>query len=441
VSDTLPGSLGYVRPVEAADPPLDATVQRTAVRAFALGEGLAPIEVYEESSPDGRLAYAHLLQTIEERRDAMPAGPPLVLATLRVLGESAVERAWRLTLLCDVAEHVAFADRAPAEEALHADWAARSSGERRRERAREGMRARALRGIVLGRPPFGYAVEERTLTPHPRYGDVVKRMFREYVDDGLGFRRIAAGLNRDGIRSRLGRPWTPGSVRTVLQNPVYTGLYRRLGVVVPAAHPALVDRATFHVAQRKMGERRTSRSRQQRHEYLFSGLLRCGQCRGAMVGERRAGQDGAIVSYRCLNASGRGTCRARGHREDRIVIAVREELGRLDQSGPIAFRETAGPDPESARERHERQFVELLERWHAGQWRFDEFVARASPAATALHRLELPADQPPLDVGEAQARLVEEWDNLPPGERTTLLRAVVAEVVVSGDDIRVTRRR
>lgn len=433
--------LAYVRPIEDLDPPLDASIQRTAVRACARGEGLDAPEVFEEAAPDGRFAFLHLTQEIDAPGGSRDEAPSVVVATLPVLGETALERARRLLLLEATASRVIFADGHTSEAALEREWQARPEEERRRDRARESMRQKALRGLVLGRPPYGYVVEDRALVPHPRESQVVKQMFRAYLDEGEGLRRIAARLNRDGIRTRLGRAWTPGAVRTVLKNPAYTGLYRRLGVVVPASHPALIDRATFNATQRRMGERRTSKSDQERHEYPLAGLVRCGRCRSPMIGDRRNTQSGLAISYRCENATARGTCRARGVRAEVIEAAIREELTRSDAHYPVAAHVAEVPDQGARHHRLERRLAEGIERWVAGEWRFYELVSRLTPVVRELHEMDRPVLDEPADAEEARRRLISDWDALDQQERGALLHAALAEVVVEGRNVRLTRRR
>lgn len=436
---------GYVRPVEGSSPPLDAAIQRTAIRACARGEGLSAPEIFEEATPDGRLAFAHLAHEVAARpvTDRGPAAEPrtVVVATLAVLGDTALERIRRALLLESLAGALIFADGVPAEEALLRDWEQRPDKERRRDRAREAMRTKALRGQVLGRPPFGYAAEDRVLVPHPTEAEVVKRIFREYVDRGEGLRRIAATLNREGIATRLGGAWAPGSVRTVLRNPVYTGLYRRLGVVVPSAHPALIDRATFHTAQRRMSERRTSRLHQERHDYPLSGLLRCGACGSSMIGERRAARAGTVVAYRCENATSRGTCRERSRRAEVLEAVIREELGRSDAHHPVAVRPVEADGSAARRARLERRLLEGLERWIAGEWRYAELLARVGEPVRELHQGELPVTAVLASPEEARRRLLREWDELDEAARSELLHATLAEAIVFGDEVRITRRR
>ncbi|MQC16687.1 MAG: hypothetical protein DWG82_00465 [Chloroflexi bacterium] len=440
VGTTL-GAFGYVRPLVDAATLLDGTVQRTALRACAQGESLGPIEIYEEAAEDGRLAFAHLLDAVEGPGGGEHQASTVVAATFAILGASTLERASRLLLLLATGVRVVFADGRSAEDALREGWSLRAGDERRRDRVREGMRTQALRGVVLGRPPFGYVVVDRALSPDPRESPIVQRIFREYVEQGEGLRRIAAGLNRDGIKTRLRRPWTPGSVRIILRNPAYTGLYRRLGVVVPASHPAIIDRATFGVAQRRMVQRRTSRVDQRRHEYAFSGILRCGRCGTAMAGARRSAKAGPLVVYRCANAASRGTCRARAVREQRLWTAVIEELLTASTSRTVAIRGRAPTATGAAPRRLERQLTEAIERWYAGEWRMTELVARVAPIVREHYRDEREPEELAVPPVEARHALTQGWEDLDVAERGHLLRSAVAEVVVSEDEIRIVQRR
>jgi len=52
---------------------------------------------------------------------------------------------------------------------------------------------------------------------------IVRRIFREFTDDGRHEQAIADGLNRDGIPSPGGRAWDSAKVRDILMDERYTG--------------------------------------------------------------------------------------------------------------------------------------------------------------------------------------------------------------------------
>ncbi len=107
----------------------------------------------------------------------------------------------------------------------------------------------------------------------------------------------------------------------------------------------------------------------------------------------------------------------------------------------MAVRVAEGPDPEARRQRLERRLSESLERWVAGEWRYYELVSRVAPVVGELHEMDRPAIEEHADSEDSRRQLLLEWDALDEGERTALLRAVLAEAVVDGKTVRVTRRR
>ena len=117
-----------------------------------------------------------------------------------------------------------------------------------------------------GRAPYGYVVVDGGPHPNPRkaaegfrlrqlaiaqpQADVVQRIFVEYLD-GNGDRAIAGMLNREGVpcpsaerpdqnRHRLADGWQGSTVRSILDNPRYTG-YAVFGRW--ARHETLLDPA------------------------------------------------------------------------------------------------------------------------------------------------------------------------------------------------------
>ncbi len=100
----------------------------------------------------------------------------------------------------------------------------------------------------------------------PEEVEVVERIYRWFIDDGLQESTIAARLNREGVLTDLDRPWTRGTVHEVLTNEKYVGdnvfnrtsfkLKKQFVVNTPdmwirkeGAFEAVVDRAIFYTAQ------------------------------------------------------------------------------------------------------------------------------------------------------------------------------------------------
>ncbi len=183
-------------------------------------------------------------------------------------------------------------------------------------------------------PPYGYLIQEskteRILVPHPEQANVVKLIFKMYVDDCMGCGSIANQLNNLGYKSYTGKPWGRGSVSVILKNQVYIGkiTWRKKEVcksstsekkkdvstrpisewiVCKGKHDPIIDEATFLKAQKI----NTSR-----HHPPFkinntianplSGLIVCGIC--GMKMKRRPYKNASphlICENKCGNKSSR----------------------------------------------------------------------------------------------------------------------------------------
>jgi hypothetical protein len=143
-----------------------------------------------------------------------------------------------------------------------------------------------------GRAPYGYVVIDGGQHPNPRKAaegfrlrllaideaaaEVVRRIFAMYLD-GVGDRAIANKLNRDGVlcpsalrpeqnRHRLADGWQGSTVRSILENPRYTGyaVFGRWTKQEVLVDPD--DVAAGHVVRFRRAEpNRIVRSRSQAH--------------------------------------------------------------------------------------------------------------------------------------------------------------------------------
>ena len=83
-------------------------------------------------------------------------------------------------------------------------------------------------GAKGGRVPnliYGYdKVDTYTLKINPAEATVVKDIYRMYVYENMGYRKIAENLNSRGIPSKLGKAWNPKGIKRILSNPIYKGV-------------------------------------------------------------------------------------------------------------------------------------------------------------------------------------------------------------------------
>jgi DNA invertase Pin-like site-specific DNA recombinase len=451
-------AVGYLRGL----PERSLESQYRAYLDYCERHGLEVGPAYTEAEIDaGHRAPAdapQLRRLLRQAREQQRAFTVVVAAALEVLGASASDQARRYLQLEALGLPLRLADERDPDHALIEAWQDRGDDERRRERVREAMRRRALRGEALGRPPYGYRVVDHRLEPEPAEAEVVREIFRLALEDNLGVRRIARALNERGRRTRRSQPWSMVSVRSILRNAVYTGKYRRLDVVVPRAHEALVSRAHFDAVQARLDERRTSGGEQHRHAYLLSGLARCGACGNRMIGVTRGDEDRERVAYQCESRQNQSRCDYHTRRAEEIEAAVRAELVAAAAASSLL---PAGATPERdleglrARRRSLRRDLERqIERRAAGQWTAEQLRRRSAEVVLADLEAEMhesASDRRSREDGdeamrraglaEARQRLAYDWDALSFEVRRALLHEVVAEVIVTDDAFRVELAR
>ena len=242
------------------------------------------------------------------------------------------------------------------------------------QKTHRGMQGRALEGLATGGRCFGYRTvksEDGSARLHvePEEAATILRIY-EMNTGGLSLKRIAWQLNSEGVRSpqpqkgRVSRSWCTSSIRTILTNERYLGklvwnkkrkirvpgtnrrVYRPRPesewVTVEAPHLRIVSdelwtsvRRRFKLVREMWGRKNGKpglASGQQRQVYLFSGLLRCGECGGSITlvsGRRRNGAE----TYGCSMHQQRGNAVCtndllirRDDLEERLLRQLREAV-------------------------------------------------------------------------------------------------------------------
>jgi DNA invertase Pin-like site-specific DNA recombinase len=230
------------------------------------------------------------------------------------------------------------------------------------QKTRRGLEGRIRGGKSAGGNSYGYRVVSQLLADgtattgerevDARQAEVVRRIFSDYVT-GQSSRAIASRLNAEGIPGPRGTAWGASTIHGnpkrgtgILNNELYVGKLvwnRQRFIKDPAtgrrqARPnppdqwcvtevpdlRIVDDDLWDAAKaRQEGRRHDMREtnggyrpeRAKRQKYLFSGLLRCGQCGASYTLVRK-------TRYGYAAARNKGTCKNRRTIE-RIEVETR----------------------------------------------------------------------------------------------------------------------
>ncbi len=350
----------YIRVTSEESIKTDLSKPNQRIRALEMCEsrGWQAVKVYEELrhvggdlGPEKRPALAELLRDIEagavervlvRHTDRLWRSTEVEDRILNVLHKHSVE-------LWDFGGHKEFKTAGGKFALKVLGAAAELEKNLTGERIREMKRGKAKSGKVGGGPPsYGYASQSRehrerfndllaqgvdkerakdeaaelaskkfplakTWYVDEAEAEIVRLIFRLYLEERLGARRISEELNRRGHLRRGGSKWSPVKVGKIINNPAMAGYttydedaYQRglpskkarfRQTLFAGTHTAIIPQETWHEAQRLKTDVNTKRVRTKgspnARVYPLSGVLRCSVCGSVMTGKSSGNRENA----------------------------------------------------------------------------------------------------------------------------------------------------
>jgi DNA invertase Pin-like site-specific DNA recombinase len=208
---------------------------------------------------------------------------------------------------------------------------------------RRGQRESARKAQSTGgNRPLGYLTDPETkkFVVDPATAPTVKTVFAMYAE-GYTIAEIITHLNEQGLRTLRGKPFTKNSLRTMLQNEKYVGVYTYKDEVrIEGGVPALVDQDTFDKVQKLLQvNQRAPAHKWSRADYLLTDKLFCGHCGSNMVGESGTSKTGAKYNYYlCTKRKRERACPKKAVRQEWIEKLVLDAtVGLLQDDDLLEF--------------------------------------------------------------------------------------------------------
>lgn len=229
---------------------------------------------------------------------------------------------------------------------------AQEESENLSKRVKWGKEINAKKGRVPQRI-YGYErINNFTLQINEEEAEVVRWIFRLYVEEGLGCRAICTRLNDKHIKTKLGCSWAPCGVRRILGNSIYCGTYvnhkyeiadvfSRRQVPVPQAQhfyherpqwaivsPQIFERAQAILHSRSRPEKSGEQRVQGRHsaKYPLSTLIKCEHC-GRSFCRKSYTHVKTRIYWKCSTNDQGSAC----HCDNRVKLEEQELLFQLQQ--------------------------------------------------------------------------------------------------------------
>lgn len=208
----------------------------------------------------------------------------------------------------------------------------------------KGLKENALKCQHTGGiPPTGYDVgPNKTYVINEAEAEIVRKIFRMYLA-GNGYALIAQDLNNSGQCTKRCGLFTKNSIRDILLNEKYTGVYvynKRLSkkdnhkykddkeiIRIEGGIPAIVSKEDFEEVQKRILEKRRGPRMNSKRFYLLTGKIECGECGSAYVGAGYAGgRNGKRYPIYSCTGKKQHTCNNKVIRQELIENFVITEL-------------------------------------------------------------------------------------------------------------------
>ena len=184
--------------------------------------------------------------------------------------------------------------------------------------------------------------------------DIVRQIYKMYINDNLGAGKIAKILNERNIKTKRGYKWSQNAVCRLIANEIYTGLIvngkQEIGdfltnerinkpeeewKIFERRNLAIIDRETYEKAQRIMAENSTkfkADGTRRNCKNIFSTLIKCTDCGHFFRRTKRKVKNGEKISWVCCgrNSQGKDTCNNKiSIDECELLTSIKEYLSGL----------------------------------------------------------------------------------------------------------------
>lgn len=306
---------------------------------------------------------------------------------------------------------------------------------------RRGFAEKLRRGEWIGLAPLGYlnrreGKSHSVIVTDPSTAPYVRDLFRLAASGDHSLNELARLATDDWKLVRTKRRVTSRSrglalsgVEKILKNPFYFGGMRYQGQLFAGSHEPLVSQEMFDHVQDVLAGRRTVAERPSRHDFAFTGLLRCSECGRRYTAYVRRKPSGRSYIYYACTLHMREDCGQPILAEHKIESAVFEALQMLTISSNDADQclEILTLLESSDVERENREMArhqKLLDEVHVRQARLLDLLVEG-----VITKADYDGKRRELASREAEHQLATDGGRQLHGERIELVRSLFRSLV------------
>ena len=161
----------------------------------------------------------------------------------------------------------------------------------------------ALKHQTVGVKVLGYKkAEDGTFEIDEKTAPLVRKVFNDYVN-GKSSKQIIDELNALGYKTSRGNPFNRNSVRQILENEKYIGVYKFKDIYDENGMPPIIDKALFEKAKGMLKyKHKAPAAKKIEGGFLLTSKIFCGECGQQMVSDGGTSGTGKVYNYyTCLS--------------------------------------------------------------------------------------------------------------------------------------------
>ncbi|MCX5749030.1 MAG: recombinase family protein [Candidatus Saganbacteria bacterium] len=191
------------------------------------------------------------------------------------------------------------------------------------ENVKRGHRQKVRNGIWPAFAPLGYLNNYKTkgIEVDTEKAPLIRKAFELYATGDYTLLSIKQFLERAGMKSYRGYILVPARVQHMLKSPFYYGVFRYNGEMHEGTHEPIISKSLYEQAQQVMANR-GKKKRKRKHEFAFSGLMRCGNCGCMITAEKQKGH----IYYRCTKKKQK--CDEKYTRQESIIDQMKDAISK-----------------------------------------------------------------------------------------------------------------
>lgn len=195
------------------------------------------------------------------------------------------------------------------------------------QKVKRGMDINATKFLYNGGIiPIGLRVDEnKKYQIDENTAIFVRKVFDMYLE-GYTMADIIKYLNEKQINTSMGNKFNKGSVRCILINKKYIGIYSYKGKDTPNIIPKIIDEEIFYKVQDMLEKNKRAPARAKaKVEYILTTKLFCGKCKDMMVGISGTSRNKNTYNYYSCNGKRKNICNKKNVSKEYIEDLVVEQ--------------------------------------------------------------------------------------------------------------------